>query len=123
MKPKFSVSGGSFRPGFGAEDLHARPGMNAGVPGRPGADGVTFFPHVSEDGVLSWTNNGGLLDPEPVEIKGAADFTTDGTLTMTADRVLKVNTAKDAEADNTLPITSAAVYTEIGNIDALLKTI
>jgi hypothetical protein len=31
--------------------------------------------------------------------------------------------ADDAEADNTRPITSAAVYREIGNIDALLRTI
>lgn len=31
--------------------------------------------------------------------------------------------ASDAEQDNTRPITSAAVYTEIGNINALLATI
>ena len=31
--------------------------------------------------------------------------------------------ATSAEQDNTLPITSAAVYTEIGNINALLATI
>ena len=31
--------------------------------------------------------------------------------------------ASSAEADNTLPITAAAVYTEIGNINALLETI
>lgn len=31
--------------------------------------------------------------------------------------------ATSAEADNTLPITAAAVYTEIGNINALLETI
>lgn len=31
--------------------------------------------------------------------------------------------ASHAEADNTRPITAAAVYTEIGNINALLATI
>lgn len=31
--------------------------------------------------------------------------------------------ASSAEQDNTLPITAAAVYTEIGNINALLATI
>ena len=41
-----------------------------GPPGEPGKDGVTFIPSVSEDGVLSWTNDGGLEDPEPVDIKG-----------------------------------------------------
>lgn len=34
-----------------------------------------------------------------------------------------VTPASRAEADNTLPITAAAVYTEIGNINALLATI
>lgn len=37
----------------------------------PGGTGVTFTPEVSEEGVLSWTNNGGLANPEPVSIKGA----------------------------------------------------
>lgn len=41
-----------------------------GPPGEPGKDGATFIPSVSEDGVLSWTNDGGLEDPEPVDIKG-----------------------------------------------------
>lgn len=36
---------------------------------------------------------------------------------------LAVNTASEAAADNTLPITSAAVYTTVGNIDALLGAI
>lgn len=34
-----------------------------------------------------------------------------------------VTPASNAEKDNTRPITSAAVYTEIGNINALLATI
>ncbi len=36
---------------------------------------------------------------------------------------LAVDVANDAEADNTRPITAAAVFTEIGNIDVLLQTI
>lgn len=36
---------------------------------------------------------------------------------------LSVDTADRMEQDNTLPITSAAVYVEVGNINALLKTI
>lgn len=34
------------------------------------ADGVTFYPHVSADGILSWTNDGGKQNPDPVNIKG-----------------------------------------------------
>ena len=38
-------------------------------------------------------------------------------------RVLTVDTASSAQQDNTRPITSAAVYTEVGNINALLALI
>ena len=31
---------------------------------------ATFTPSVSADGTLSWTNNKGLTNPEPVNIKG-----------------------------------------------------
>lgn len=36
---------------------------------------------------------------------------------------LEVDTAEDIEQDNTLPITSAAVYSTVGNIEILLGTI
>lgn len=50
-------------------------------------------------------------------------FETDETLTLGEDGVLRVNTANAVEEDNTLPITSAAVYTTVGNISAILDTI
>lgn len=40
-------------------------------PGLKGDDGTTFYPHVSAEGVLSWTNDGGKPNPAPVNIKGA----------------------------------------------------
>lgn len=42
-----------------------------GAEGAPGINGVTFTPAVSADGTLSWTNDGGLENPAPVNIKGA----------------------------------------------------
>lgn len=54
---------------------------------------------------------------------GGTSFTTDNTLTLGEDGVLRVNTTNKAEADNTLPITSAGVHTQIGNIEVLLNTI
>ena len=33
-------------------------------------DGTTFTPNVDGEGNLSWTNNGGLPNPEPVNLKG-----------------------------------------------------
>ena len=41
-----------------------------GVPGNDGAKGVTFIPSVAEDGTLSWSNDGTLDNPSPVNIKG-----------------------------------------------------
>lgn len=38
--------------------------------GGSGENGVTFTPTVSSDGVISWTNDGGLSNPTPVNIKG-----------------------------------------------------
>ena len=32
--------------------------------------GVTFIPSVSADGVISWTNDGGLENPAPVSVRG-----------------------------------------------------
>lgn len=49
-------------------------------------------------------------------------FETDETLNL-EHGVLSVNTADRVEQDNSLPVTSGAVYTEVGNINALLETI
>lgn len=35
-----------------------------------GENGATFTPSVSEDGILSWTNDKGLPNPDPVNIMG-----------------------------------------------------
>lgn len=53
---------------------------------------------------------------------GGVDFVTDETLTL-KDGVLSVNTADEVEADNTLPVTSAAVHSTVGNIEILLSLI
>ena len=38
--------------------------------GEKGDPGSTFIPSVSEAGILSWSNDGGLPNPEPVDIIG-----------------------------------------------------
>ena len=53
---------------------------------------------------------------------GGVQFTTDETLSL-KDGVLSVNTAQEPEPDNTLPITSSAVHTTVGNIEIILQTI
>lgn len=47
----------------------------------------------------------------------------DGLKLDAATNTLSVDTAATVEKDNTKPVTSAAVYTEVGNINALLSTI
>lgn len=42
------------------------------VPALKGSPGVSWVPSVSESGVLSWTNDGGLENPSPVELKGVS---------------------------------------------------
>jgi hypothetical protein len=37
-----------------------------------GVDGVTFTPHMDEEGNLSWSNDGGRENPEPVNLTGPA---------------------------------------------------
>ena len=46
--------------------------FGGGGGGGSGEDGATFTPSVSADGTLSWTNNKGLTNPEPVNITGPA---------------------------------------------------
>lgn len=41
--------------------------LNAGNVGK-GTNGVTFIPYISDDYILSWTNDGGLENPEPVDL-------------------------------------------------------
>jgi hypothetical protein len=58
-------------------------GANASIPAAPnpekeeggggsvGADGTTFYPAVSAEGVISWTNDGGKENPDPVDLVAA----------------------------------------------------
>lgn len=60
------------------------------------------------------------------ELQGAIDTALGAAVDETLsyeNGVLSVNTAKEPDPDNTLPITSAAVATTVGNIAVLLKTI
>ena len=59
MNVTFEHTDMSFQPKFG--DV-----VRLGTAGG----GTVFYPTVSAEGVISWTNNGGLPNPEPVNIKG-----------------------------------------------------
>ena len=53
----------------GADGAPGKDGKD-GADGAPGADGVTFTPSVSNEGVISWSNDGGRQNPASVNIKG-----------------------------------------------------
>lgn len=84
---------------------------NGSLQGVKGDNGVTFTPAVTADGTLSWTNNGGMTNPEPVNLRGPAG--KDGA------------NGKDAAADKTLGIINAATnnVVEIAKVDQQGKPI
>ena len=41
-----------------------------------GASGVTFIPHINEDKILTWTNDGGLENPSPVDLNPFDEWST-----------------------------------------------
>lgn len=43
---------------------------SSGKDGIDGKNGVTFTPAISSTGVVSWTNDGGLKNPDPVSVRG-----------------------------------------------------
>lgn len=94
----------------------------------------TLTPVGSLSGALSApsTLQGALTVPEtqyePYELPPATTSTLGGVivgdhLEVTEEGVLSVTVVNDVEHDNTNPISAAAVYTEVGNINALLATI
>ncbi len=86
---------------------------------------------ITESGTLSATGGGtadavewnNVLDKPTASANTLGIVKVGDNLLISNDGVLSVDTANSVEQDNTKPITSAAVYTEVGNINALLETI
>ena len=62
------------------------------------------------------------IAPAQVAYQGGAPYKIGYGLKV-LDNTLMVDAADAVEQDNTKPVTSAAVFTEVGNINALLATI
>lgn len=91
------------------------------VSGSGGEGGVVFVPSVSEDGVLSWTNNGGLPNPPPVSVKGK-----DGEPGKDGVDGLPGESAYESAKKGGFAGTEAEFYEQlssIGNINIVLDTI
>jgi hypothetical protein len=66
---KFSGAGSKIKVPMKDDDSCAKVGSKGAVYIR-GEDGAIFQPDVSSDGTLTWTNDKGLPNPDPVNIKG-----------------------------------------------------
>lgn len=84
-------------------------------------DDYTYVPVPSPYGPSPEPSPGGRIRPATTTSIGG--IIVGDNLTITEDGLLSVDTATAVEEDNTKPITAAAVYVEVGNIDALLQTI
>lgn len=72
-----------------------------------------------------WTQIPALIAVQKVSTEGGEgiSYKIGHGLKVTNGDTLEVDAADKVEEDNTRPVTSAAVYTEVGNINALLATI
>jgi len=72
-------------------------------------DGATFTPHVSSDGILSWTNDKGLPNPDPVDIALYGFIVPeDGVPVQTIEVVTSENAVENIEANNKVLAPAAA---------------
>lgn len=68
---KFSQSNENIPATFQSENTGIKADFGNFVTIHDGQNGATFTPSVSADGVISWTNDRDLTNPDPVNIKGA----------------------------------------------------
>ena len=96
--------------------------------GEPGAQGPpgTGVPDITglDEGKVLTVKGGTAVWGESSGSGGGTTYSIGHGLKLDPEtNVLSVDTAGSVEEDNTLPITSAAVYVTVGNIDAILATI
>lgn len=99
-----------------ATQSYDTPNLKGGGSGGSGVDGTTFTPSVSEDGIISWTNDGGKANPDPVNIKGpqGEQGIQGETGAAGADGVTPSITAT-ASVDNTSSDTPTVTVTKSGD--------
>lgn len=85
-----------------------------GKDGIDGENGATYTPSISEEGILSWTNDKNLPNPEPINVKGQDGLSY--TLTKSEDGTKIILTGSDGSVQE-IPDsdTTYGVATEISN--------
>ena len=98
----------------------------ASIKGDKGEPGATYTPSVDTNGVLTWTNNGNLPNPSPVNLKGpSGTVSVAGTETLPAGSdasVTNSGTATDAKLTFKIPKgDTGAVFTPSVSADGVIS--
>ena len=95
--------------------------------GIKGADGLSAYEVAVKNGFegteQEWANSLGGFYTLPVATQTLLGGIMVGENLKIVGGVLSVDTATEVEQDNTRPVTSAAVHTELGNIEVLLASL
>lgn len=98
-----------------------------GIQGEQGVKGTTFIPSVDADGNLSWENDGGLSNPDPINIKGPAGpsipisdaLNSESSSTAASSKAVKAAYDKAAAAQSAA---NAVLPSQSGQAGKYLKT-
>lgn len=101
-----------------AKDITANGYLSGNITAKAGLSG-----DITASGALGQTVVVGGTVLRPATATSLGGIIVGEDLQITQSGVLSVAKASAVEPDNMHPITSAAVYTEVGNITALLQTI
>lgn len=102
-------------------DEYLRKAADSGAfDGKPGDNGVTFTPSVSENGDISWRNNGGLPNPQTVNIRGPQGDSKEATAAANAAQTSAANAETHAAA---AAASAAAAQATIGAMGTELSQI
>lgn len=101
-----------------AKDITANGYLSGNITAKAGLSG-----DITASGALGQTVVVGGTVLRPATTTSLGGIIVGEDLQITQQGVLSVTKANQVEQDNTHPITAAAVYTEVGNINALLQTI
>lgn len=96
-------------------------GTKLDKPDKDGTAGQVL--KTNGDGTTYWGSGGGSGGASTWDEIDNKPFSVLGNTLKVINNALEVNTSNSVEQDNTLPITSAAVFTEVGNINVLLSAI
>ena len=97
-----------------------------GIQGVKGDTGAVYTPSVSQEGVISWANNGGLPNPESIDITGPQGFSPvanvvkeNGVSTITITDSTGTTTAEvtDGDISDVIVNGTSVVDNGIANID------